>query len=74
MKDSIYRLLVDVWRLAAKFEFRKMGDSKWEEFVAIGHKLIMRYRAEGDAVERLCRDLLDAFQTFYEQTGKRRQE
>lgn len=73
MKDSIYRLVVDVWRLAKKYEFRKMGDAKWEDFIRAGQKLIIRYQAQGKAVERLCRDLLDAFQTFYRQIGKRKQ-
>ena len=66
MKDAIYRLVVDVWRLAAKYKFRKMGDTEWEDFVSSGQKLVIRYRAQGEAVERLCRDLLDAFQEFYQ--------
>lgn len=65
MKDAIYRLVVDVWRLAAKYKFRKMGDAEWEDFVSSGQKLVIRYHAQGEAVERLCRDLLDAFQEFY---------
>ncbi len=67
MKDSIYRIVVDTWRLAVKYEFRKMGNSEWEGFVSESQKLAVRYRAEGEAVERLCRDLLDAFQQLYEQ-------
>lgn len=69
MKDSVYMLLVDVWRLAMKFGFRKMGDSEWETFIDRGKKLVMRYKEKGEAMERLCRDLLSAFQSFYEQIG-----
>ena len=65
MKDSIYMIVVDVWRLAAKYDFRKMGDRGWERFIREGQKLIVRYRAEGKAMEKLCRDLLDVFQQFY---------
>lgn len=69
MKYKIYRLVVDVWRLAAKYEFQKMGDSEWEAFVAGADGLLKRYR--DDAVtERLCRNLLDAFQEFYKWIGK----
>ena len=64
MKNVIYMLVVDVWRLAAKYKFRKMGDAEWEDFINTGQKLVIRYWAQGEAVERLCRDLLDAFQTF----------
>lgn len=70
MKDSIYRIVVDVWRLALKFGFRKMGDSEWEDFVSAGQELVIKYRAEGKEMERLCRDLFGVFQSFYEQIGK----
>lgn len=64
MKEIIYMVVVDVWRLAAKFDFRKMGDDEWEDFIRSGQKLVMRYRPRGEAVERLCRTLLDVFQAF----------
>lgn len=67
MKNRIYRIVVDTWRLALKYDFRKMGSTEWESFISEGQKLIARYRAEGEAMERLCRDQLDAFQRFYEQ-------
>ena len=63
-----------IYELITKYGCSRLSDEQWEGFVADGQKLILKYRAEGAAVERLCRDLLDAFQTFYEQTGKRRQE
>lgn len=65
MKDNVYMLVVDIWRLAAKFGFCRMGDSEWEEFVRSGQKLVIRYRSQGDAIERLCRDMLNAVQDFY---------
>ena len=74
MKDKIYRIVVDVWRLAARYKFQKMEDSEWESFVSGAEKLVRRYHSDDAALERLCRDLLNAFQTFYEQTGKKRQK
>lgn len=73
MKNVIYMLVVDVWRLAEKYKFRKMGDAEWEDFINTGQKLVIRYRAQGEAVEELCRNLLDSFQIFYKQVGKRKQ-
>lgn len=70
MKDKVYRIVVDVWRLAARCGFRKMGDREWEGFVSGGEKLVERYRSEGRDAERLCRDLLDAFQSFFRETEK----
>ena len=67
MKDSVYMLVVDVWRLAVRFGFQKMGDSEWEAFIDNGTKLVMRYQKKGEAMERLCRDMFSAFQSFYEQ-------
>ena len=65
MKDSVYMLVVDVWRLAWGFGFRKLGDSEWEAFIDRGEKLVKRYQERGAAMERLCRDMLAAFQEFY---------
>lgn len=65
MKCRVYKVVVDSWRLAAKYGFRRMGDGDWQDFIKDGQNLILRYRAEGYEMERLCRDLLDAFQQFY---------
>lgn len=69
MKGIVYMLFVDVWRLAARFGFREMGDGEWESFIRSGQKLVMRYRPQGRAMERLCRDLLGAIQTFLADKG-----
>jgi hypothetical protein len=69
MKDRVYRVVVDTWRLAAKYGFRKMGDSDWKDFIENGKKLVIKYRAENAALEKLCRDILDAFQTFFKGSG-----
>lgn len=60
----IYELITAVWKLIKKYGCGRLSDEQWEGFVTDGQKLILKYRAEGAAVERLCRDLLDAFQTF----------
>lgn len=70
MKDSIYRVVVDMWRLAAKYGFRKMGDREWEDFISAGQELLIKYRAEGKEMEWLCRNLFSAFQSLYEQIDK----
>ncbi len=66
MKDSVYRLVVDVWRLAARYGFRRMGDKEWEGFIRDGEKLAARYRNEDARLERLCRDMFAAFQELYQ--------
>ena len=70
MKDIIYELVVDTWRLAARYQFKKLEDSEWAEFIKNGERLHGKYRKKGEAVERLYRDLFDAFQTFYQQISK----
>ena len=71
MKDRVYRIVVDVWRLAARFGFRKMGSADWAAFVAGAERLVRGCRDTGDAAaEALCRDLLDAFQSFYRRIRK----
>lgn len=70
MKQIIYMAVVDTWRLAAGFGFRRLGDGEWEDFIRSGQKLATRYRSHGQAVERLCRDLFAAFQEYYRQKGK----
>lgn len=70
MKKDIYELVVDVWRLAAGYGFRKMTDPEWEAFISAGNRLVLKYRPRGASVERLCRDLFAAFQEFYHQKGK----
>ena len=72
MKDKVYRIVVDTWRLALKYNFRKMGDRDWEDFIRNGQKLVLRYRADSAAMQRLCRDILDAFQRFYINTTEER--
>nr|WP_296488616.1 hypothetical protein [uncultured Acetatifactor sp.] len=66
----IYELITAVWKLIKKYGCSRLSDEQWEGFVADGQKLILKYRAEGAAVERLCRDLLDAFQTFMSRSEK----
>lgn len=73
MKDKVYRVVVDTWRLALKYNFQKMGDSDWEDFITNAQRLVLRYRAEGAAMERLCRDILDVIQMFYERLEHRGQ-
>lgn len=66
MKEEVYELVVDIWRLASKYGFRKMSDAEWEAFVIGGERLSKKYRVKGGSVERLCRDLFAAFQDFHQ--------
>ena len=76
MKDMVYRIVVDTWRLAAKYDFQRLDDRDWEEFIRDEQKLAGKHRVEGCAAERLCRDLLYAFSSFYESLngGERKRE
>ncbi len=67
MKDSVYMLVVDIWRLAARYGFRRMRDGEWESFIQDGEKLAAKYRREDVRLERLCRDMFAAFQELYQQ-------
>lgn len=69
MKNEIYELVVDVWRLAWKYGFRKMSDAEWESFVSAGTRLVLKYRDRSDVLEELCRDLLAIFQRLYQRKG-----
>ncbi|MEZ3506289.1 MAG: hypothetical protein K1W10_04975 [Lachnospiraceae bacterium] len=64
MKNKAYEVFVDVWRLAYRYQFRKLDDSRWEGFIADAEKLMARYK--GTDVETLFRLLFHAVQTFYE--------
>lgn len=67
MKDSVYRIVVDMWRLAARYGFRRMGDGEWESFIRNGERLAAKYRSGDAGLEHLCRDMFAAFQKLYQQ-------
>ena len=71
MKDMAHRVFVDVWRLAYKYRFRKLGDDEWESLVNDGEKLFERYK--GTNVEYLFRCLFAAVRSFYESMGKQQE-
>lgn len=67
MKRTIYRLVVDIWRLACKYQFRRLSGSEWQAFVSDGERLLEKYRECGHSVEILYRELFQAVLHFYEQ-------
>ncbi len=67
MKDSVYMLVVDIWRLSARYGFSRIRDGEWESFIQDGEKLAAKYRREDVRLERLCRDMFAAFQELYQQ-------
>lgn len=67
MKKIVYEMVVDIWRLAARYQFRKLSESEWESFIADGKRIQIKYRQHGSRIEHLCRDWFDAVQTFYQQ-------
>lgn len=64
MRELIYKVFVDVYRLACKYRFSKLDDKQWECFIADSGRLLSRYR--GTDAEWLFRELFMAVQTFYE--------
>lgn len=64
MKNKAYEVFVDVWRLAYKYQFRKLDESRWEEFITDAEKLLARYKCTD--VEILFWLLFRAIQSFYE--------
>lgn len=64
MKEQAYMVFVDIWRLAYRYQFQKMTDDQWAEFIKMGKEGMGRYR--GTSVEHLYRNLFMAVQSFYE--------
>ena len=44
----IYQVFTDVWRLARKYEFRRLTDSEWEAFCGQGEELLEKYRLDAE--------------------------
>lgn len=65
----IYQVFTDVWRLARKYEFRRLTDGEWEAFCGQGEGLLKKYREYGPEVETLYRDLFRAVQALYQRGG-----
>lgn len=70
MKEEIYKLIVDIWRLTCKYQFRKLSDNEWEQFVSDGEKLLKRYRSNKYPVEMFYRDLYQCVLSFYERLSR----
>lgn len=65
MKELAYRVFVDIWRLACRYRFEELDDSRWERMTVDADALFRRYR-DTDA-EGLFRLLFAAVQSFYEE-------
>lgn len=74
MKKVIYEMVVDLWRMASKYQFQKLTDDEWKQFVKMGEGMLEKYKQKGSSVERLFRDIYSAFQGFYERIGKEGQK
>jgi len=70
MKETMYELFTDVWRLADKYQFRPLNDAEWEAFVVEGKRLLTRYQQKGILIELLYRDLFSAVQEYYKNIGE----
>lgn len=66
MKKTVYEIIVDIWRLAARYQFKKLNDTQWENFLSDGNNLLEKYRQYGRQEELLYRDLFSAVQAFYQ--------
>ena len=68
MREIIYRVFVDAWRLAAKYNFQKLDDEQWERFIDDAEYLLRRYK--GTKGEAVYRGLLMVVQELYEALAK----
>lgn len=69
MKGTVYGLIVDIWRMISRYQFRRLNDAEWEAFLAEGIEGCIKYQKQGPVIERLYRDLFSAAQEFYKSLG-----
>lgn len=68
MRELAYRVFVDMWRLACKYRFQKLDDTRWESLTEDAGRLLERYK--GTDAEYLFRFLFAGVQSFYERIQK----
>ena len=69
-KKIVYEMIIDIWNLAKKFEFEKLTDEQWEEFVDCGNAFRTKFMKHGKNIDLLCRGLFLALQNYYERLNE----
>lgn len=72
MREIIYRVFVDVWRLTAKYNLKKLDEEQWDRFIDDADYLYKRYK--GTQGEWLYRNLLLVVESFYEGLVEKQEE
>ncbi|MGN1332070.1 MAG: hypothetical protein ACI4V0_04815 [Lachnospiraceae bacterium] len=72
MREIVYRVFVDVWRLTAKYGLQKLDEEQWDRFIDDADYLYKRYK--GTQGEWLYRNLLLVVESFYEGLAKKQEE
>lgn len=70
MMWTLFRLFTDVWELMKICGVCRLTEARWERFCGRGEELLKKYRACGEDVEILYRDIFRAVQAFYQRKGK----
>ena len=69
-KKIIYEMVLDIWNLAKKYEFQKLTDEQWEDFINSGEELRTKFMKHGKNIDLLCRGFFLALQNYYEGLSK----
>jgi hypothetical protein len=65
-KEITYNLILDIWNLLKKYNFKKLSDSEWGEFAEKGILLEEKYKAHSKEVYTFYRELFVAVRHYYE--------
>ena len=65
-KEITYNLILDIWNLLKKYNFKKLSDSEWGDFATEGLALEQKYKAHSKEVYTFYRELFAAVRHYYE--------
>ncbi len=65
-KELIYNLILDIWSLIKKYDFKKLNDIEWGEFAEQGLLLEQKYKTKSKEAFALFRELYSAVRHYYE--------
>ena len=65
-KEITYNLILDIWNLLKKYNFKKLSDSEWGDFATEGLALEQKYKKQSKEIYILFRELHAAIRHYYE--------